>query len=384
MTRAELQIDDRGTRYDAVRTSVLHEAGTITVEYDKTKPEVRLARWGRAAGFAVSYQSVQAAMVIVNGMATWTDGNQMVRAYPLQPDIDNEDGGLELEILLGSKPPTNGFDFVIDGADNLEFYRQPDKRIPDEFPNMRVPDHAIGSYAVYHQFNMHHARSKTNWGCGKAFHLYRPKAIDAIGVEQWCSLEYANGVMRVVVPPRFLEQAVYPVRIDPTFGHSGNGTSTGSYNLAEMVGSVGTVGAVDGDVDSIEARIMDSGSTLFKGVLVNSAGTAIETNGVTPQASVPATFAWTQAVYSTKPAVTASTSYFCCVIGNSYVLDIRQDTGPAASGFYNTAGTFTTPAAGSPTINTTRKSVFANYTEAGGAAASLLRRRDPMAHMLVR
>ena len=383
MNRAALELDDKGTRYDAVRTSVRPEAGTFTTEYIKARPEIQLAKWGREVGCTIRYPGVRGSLAIVNGIVQWSDGDQAVHAYPLLPDADNDDGGVEMEILLGSKPPSNRFPFMIDGAEDLEFYPQPDVEIPPEFPNMRVPEHARGSIAVYHKNKRDHIRGRTNYGTGKAFHIYRPKGIDALGVEQWGTLEYGSGVLTVVMPPRFLERATYPVRIDPTFGHTGNGNSTGSFNPSELVGAVGTVGAADGDVDSIEARCGQNGSTLFKGVLLTSDGSAIVTNGVTPQTAVPSPIDWAQAVYSTKPAVTASTNYVCCIIGNAYVLSVRNDTGPANSGFYGTNGTFTTPVAGG-SLGTQRYSVFANYTEAGGAAASLLRRRDPMAHMLVR
>lgn len=69
---------------------------------------------------------------------------------------------------------------------------------------------------------------------GKAFHIYRPKAIDANGVEQWCSLDIKDGILTVIIPQNFLNKALYPVIVDPTFGYTSAGASSVGVNSEDI------------------------------------------------------------------------------------------------------------------------------------------------------
>src|SRR3990167_10044130 len=144
----------------------------------------------------------------------WKDVREEVHAYP----INNEN--FEIEIILKDRPDINTFDFTIDGADNLDFFYQPPLTQKEIDEGASRPDNVIGSYAVYHKTKANHRVGSINYATGKAFHIYRPKATDANGAEVWAELNYPNGTLTVTVPQKFLDDAVYPVRVDPTFGYA--------------------------------------------------------------------------------------------------------------------------------------------------------------------
>ena len=91
------------------------------------------------------------------------------------------------------------------------------------------PEHIVGSYSVFHATKKNHILGQKNYGCGKAFHLYRPKAIDDNGVEHWIEMEIADGILKLNVSDDwFKSEAKYPIYIDPTIGVTSALTSTTS------------------------------------------------------------------------------------------------------------------------------------------------------------
>ena len=84
----------------------------------------------------------------------------------------------------------------------------------------------IGSYAAYRTDTV---RNQPN----KAFHIYRPWAVDSKGNKVWCSFDPNwDGVsdLNITVPQSFLDSANYPITIDPTFGYTIAGSSSTVYS----------------------------------------------------------------------------------------------------------------------------------------------------------
>ena len=81
------------------------------------------------------------------------------------------------------------------------------------------PENVVGSYAVYHQTKggMNDINGK-DYKTGKAFHIFRPKIIDAEGKETWGNLHIENGIYSEEIPQDFLNKAVYPIKSNATFG----------------------------------------------------------------------------------------------------------------------------------------------------------------------
>lgn len=227
--------------YKLVFAETLPEGGKTEIEMLKDRPEVRFKKWNGEVDMGVSYAGVEAKAEKTSGdKVIWKNANntsEEVHAYPIQAKAGLQDGGFEIEVVLNEKPNTNKFDFKIDGAEDLDFLYQPplNEEYPDrgcsatecKFANHTTsrPENVVGSYAVYHKNKRDHILGQTNYGTGKAYHIYRPKAIDANGREQWAELHYENGILSVTVPQEFLNAASYPVIVDPTFGYTTAGAS---------------------------------------------------------------------------------------------------------------------------------------------------------------
>lgn len=136
----------------------------------------------------------------------------------------------DIDFTLDAKPDTNVFTHKIEGAEEFDFLYQPELTPEEIAEGAERPENVIGSYAVYHKTKANHRVGDTNYATGKAFHIYRPKAIDADGVQVWAELHYdaAQSTLSVAVPQDFLDAAAYPVVVDPTFGYTITGASNAS------------------------------------------------------------------------------------------------------------------------------------------------------------
>ncbi len=149
----------------------------------------------------------------------------------IEPKSANE---FDIDFTLDSKPDTNVFEYNIDGAEEFNFFYQPELTAEEIAEGAERPENVVGSYAVYHKTKANHRVGSTNYATGKAFHIYRPKAIDANGAEVWAELSYEDGILSVTIDDKWLSQAVYPVVVDPTFGYHAVGATT--QKIAAKVG----------------------------------------------------------------------------------------------------------------------------------------------------
>ena len=131
-----------------------------------------------------------------------------------------DDEGHEYEIILEKKPDSNIIPMAVE-TKNLIFYYQGKN---DTVDGIR-PIHIEGSYAVYHADESRHHINET----GKFGHIYRPWIKDADGNKVWCEFNKdfdGTNDLEVHVPQSFLDDAKYPLTIDPTFGYTtAGGTS---------------------------------------------------------------------------------------------------------------------------------------------------------------
>jgi len=134
------------------------------------------------------------------------------------PDAGDE-GGHELEWLLKKKPKTNRLNFTLRYKGDVRFYHQPALTQEEIDKGASQPENVVDSYAVYID-KRNHKSGGNNYATGKIEHIYRPKAIDANGVEQWCHMELPESGQSetnipgyIEIPQEFLDTATYPVRI---------------------------------------------------------------------------------------------------------------------------------------------------------------------------
>lgn len=167
----------------------------------------------------------------------------LLRVYPIDTrttgdlygDTDDvvqcHDGGLRFELVLKKKRPAagNSFSFPL-VAKNLRCAYQSfltEQQIIDG--DVRRPLNVEGSYAFYHI-----SKKNNKYMTGKAFHLYRPIAEDALGDKVWCTLHInpESTELTVTIPQQFLDEAMYPITIDPDFGYDTTGASASSIAAA--------------------------------------------------------------------------------------------------------------------------------------------------------
>ncbi|MBA7577293.1 hypothetical protein ES708_19140 [subsurface metagenome] len=213
------------------------------------KPHLKLNRWGGECFIKVGLPTTEKiSPVVEEGKIKWCGQKIDTRFYPLEPrtviakdkhgrDVSftqNGLGGFEFEIALKEKPTTNQIVFDIE-AQELRFSYQPPLH-PDHptwNEEASCPENVVGSYAVYH------ATKKNNkYMTGKAFHIYRPIAEDALGNKAWCSLHIDGYIdpksLTITLPQQFMDEAIYPVTIDPDFGRTTIGETW--YSIAEGPG----------------------------------------------------------------------------------------------------------------------------------------------------
>lgn len=164
-----------------------------------------------------------------------TISNVTIKQYALATSSLHPEGGMEYELILKKKPPRNYFTIPFTSVNLRAKYQPPltEELNPSDFDVLteteawkdgkRViyrPPEVVGSYAVYHK-----TKRDNQYKTGKLFHIYRPKLIDKLGNEAWGTINIANSEFTVSAPQQFLDNATYPVIIDPTFGKTDIGGS---------------------------------------------------------------------------------------------------------------------------------------------------------------
>lgn len=279
----------------------------------------------------------------------------------IEPKTENE---FDIDFTLDSKPDTNVFEYKISGAEDFDFFYQPALTQEEIDEGAERPENVVGSYAVYHKTKANHRVGSTNYATGKAFHIYRPKAIDANGAEVWAELSYVNGLLSVTVPQKFLDEAVYPVRVDPTFGYTTiGGTTSTNTNANADVGATYRYTASSGDIVTdlnIYGDGTGTGSTVIAvydwngSVPVNRTGTV--------NFDPPSSVGWHTS--SVSIPLSNGTTYVVAAQRGSGMTNFRVDTIGTASRAISTADPWV-----ETTTLTATYSFYATYTASGGGSS---------------
>jgi hypothetical protein len=350
------------------------------------KPHLRLNRWDGECFVKVGLATMSQGSPVVEGeKVRWVEPELEACFYPLEPVTvggfsRNELGGFEFEITLKKKPAKNTVELDIE-TKGLKFYYQP-PLTPEEVAEGAVrPDSVVGSYAAYHANKTSVHRSKADaerYKCGKAFHIYRPKIIDANGDWVWAELniDEPNGKLIITVDQDWLNKAIYPVVVDPTFGYESVGSSTASLSHWGPYRCLYTMGGSDGTGDSITAYFQEDTGNDTKYKFAVYSGNNVISNGVTEEGTVLANGqGWYTRDFLTSPALTASADYWLAAAcekygsGASVYFKYYYDTGDtdqAARDTTNYEDVFPDPWSNDNTY--ARKfSIYCTYTEGGGA-----------------
>jgi hypothetical protein len=237
---------------------------TIEVEVGDSKqpdfkPQVKVMRWDNEVNFSIRAEEKAEGIVEDDGTKIkYITDKYEVHQYH-KPET-GEDGGYEFEWVLKEKPDTNVLAATIQ-TKGLDFFYQPELTAEEIERGYYRPENIIGSYAAFHNTKSGNGNNGKDYRSGKAFHIYRPHAIDANGVQVWCELniDTDSDLLTVTVPKEFLDTAAYPVVVDPTLGF----TSIGGSNVTTWFGYIGwgSIGTAPsaGTVDSLSVYIDKNG-----------------------------------------------------------------------------------------------------------------------------
>jgi hypothetical protein len=268
-------------------------------------------------------------------------------------------------VHLLEKPASNVLNFTVD-TKGLDFFYQPALTPEEIVAGANRPENVVGSYAVYYKNCPANYVGGKEYKAGKAFHIYRPWAEDSAGTHVWCDLNITDGLMTVTLPQTFVDTAVYPVVVDPTFGYTTKGASEANLITSEVndtpAGLLGTLSenAIAFASMSFYARHTLAAKTLYGIVYSGSAG-ALGSSLYTTVASdttVTSHILYTRN-FASPPANVSSTTYWLEAVsaqegagnGNAF---ISYDTGGAANTGYAKSG-------GTPAYNTNRYSIYVTY-----------------------
>lgn len=338
------------------------------------KPQVKMMRWDNEVNFSIRAEEVADAVVEEeSGVVKYKTPKYEVHQYE-KPEA-GEDGGFEFEWVLKEKPDTNVLTTTIQSK-GLDFFYQPELTKKEMEEGAHRPDNVIGSYAVYHSTKGGMNRADgMEYKTGKFCHIYRPEAVDANGDKTWCDLNIENGLLTVTVPQKFLNKAVYPVVVDPTFGYTSLGVSNqlkGANSMVSMLASNYTEwdAPENGTINSVSVGFTTGSINTRPIVYDDDNSNALVTYG--SQVSTSANQFNTLTV--TDAPITSGVAYIMgpWLASNA---NLRYDT---ASGYTFSSDSFTYHATDAPDSTWTasastfnqKASIYATYTASGGGGDS--------------
>lgn len=333
------------------------------------KPQFKFIRWDNEVNFSLRAEEHPQATIETDkdGKIKYITPEYEVHQYD-KPGA-SEDGGFEFEWVLPKKPSSNVLIATIQ-TKGLNFFYQPPLTQQEIDEGVVRPDNVVGSYAAYHSTKggVNHADGM-KYKVGKAFHIYRPKVTDVNGVEIWGELnvDESKGELTVTIDQTWLDNAVYPVVVDPTFGYTSIGGTSASSSQA--VACKFTAPGENGDISTISVYSSTASGTQAEGAAIysDSAGSAsaklVEDSG---NATATTTPAWLD--ITVTYSFTAGVVYWLARFANSVLY--YYDTGSTNQQNRKTA-TFETwpdPFAASAVADRV-VSIYATYAASGGSSS---------------
>jgi hypothetical protein len=272
-------------------------------------------------------------------------------------------GGAEFDIVWNSKPLSNVITLGID-APELDFFYQPPLTVAEkESMEIDRPPHIEGGYAVYHK-----TKVNNQYRTGQICLIYRPEVYDNSGKMVYAdlSIDSVANTLTVVVPQSFLDTAVYPVVVDPTFGYETQGGSTKF--SAYFIGSV-FAGAA-GTATNVSAYCIQCSTGATIGIYKHSDLGLVSGTGKNISAT-PLGW-WDFAINGTISAVDYILAWGA-YIGTKDYGGINYNAGDANQGHITTNG-YATTAPSSIAIgshDTNKYSIHCDYTASASGPAKL-------------
>ena len=284
---------------------------------DDFYPQIKVKAWDNEANFSVRLDtSISGATFeeTASGIVWYSADGNVVGTFYYFTTEEIENGAYEFELDLYDKPSSRTIPFTIRSKE-LDFFYQPALTQEEIDNGDERPENVVGSYAVYHS-----SKSNNKYKAGKALHIFRPWAQDANGWKVWCELniDVANQTLTITLPEDFYNDAVYPVKIDPTLGYTSVGGSVSALNLNEFFGCAWNtvcLATQNGSVDKFwisgkNAAGIDGKLCKTKPVITDVSGNIL-TNGIGPEITdiTLRTVHWRSIDYIDKPNFVSGNYY---------------------------------------------------------------------------
>lgn len=300
----------------------------------------------------------------------WSKRGYQVRLYNTG---FGEGGGHNFDLVIPSRPPVNSITIGLSQSGCRFEYQPPldplglpgvdQEVLIDGFLHKR-PWRVCGSYAV------ERADRKRNgvYQTGKFCHIYRPYFTDALGNVSWAELSIVGTELTISPDPVWLDNATYPVVMDPDFGYT---TAPATALSAEgQLWGQNHAPASSGTTDSISVYVRETAADnthQFQVALYNAAGTSLLGNSATAQNAT--TVASWKTVTLSGISVTSGTNYGICFMagGGGGAIDMYYDATSGVSTWGNLITFPTWPATLTAGSTARNWGIYATYTESGGA-----------------
>jgi len=360
-------------------------------------PQVKIQRWDNEVNFAVRLTSIDriTAPILDREKIIWDSPTCGMEFRDVAPNDEFREGAFKFEYIIKSKPLTNQLRFSIE-TKGLEFHKQPsyltlqrqweedfgrgitvtENEVLDRDGKRLVfcEENVVGGYAVYHSGNPINYVDGKLYRCGQLGFIYKPKIIDATGRWTWgdVNIDIENKTYIITIPQKFIDEAVYPIRSNDTFGYE----TLGANEVVLTTYSFGTV------VDTYSATSGDEIIKYTLGCIGTSDGTTIKVIAYTFAGGVPVTRLDTaetvnvvngaaQFVDSGAVSHTLAAVDYCLACGESdngggndpkarfnvVSNNASKDTGTTLDATWVSVG-----------LTLYRMSIYATYNPAGGAA----------------
>ena len=313
---------------------------------DKFVPNINASKWDDECWLNINHPDSVTSETeeFVADKVSLKVGNNTHRCYAL------ENGDLEYEIEYESRPAYDVETFDLSFPDGLVFDKQLTlqedwgadglgQSLEEYLTDRHRPANVINSYAIYWQ------KKNNQYMSGKFCHIYRAELIDANGQRSWCDMDIdpVTKKMKVIMDGEWLDNAAYPVILDPVLGYDNYGTSQNGFNTFYF-GWVYETDATGGNIQSWHCAIGDiSGSPGIKLAVtdVDQISESASSKDVIEQIEFTPTVADTTLNLDAvaKNLLSPSTKYAIMWIMDSGSTHLRYDTGqPALSRTFKSLG----------------------------------------------
>lgn len=332
------------------------------------KPQFKVMRWDNEVNFSMRAVADEGTIIEKDGKVEYKTKDFDIHQYEVEI---GEDGGFEFEWVLSKKPTSNVFTATIQTKE-LDFLYQPPLS-PEEIAQGSVrPDNVIGSYAVYHKSKRDNIVGGNEYKTGKFCHIYRPEAIDANGNKIWCDLHIDTqaGLLTVTVPQIWLDNAVYPVKVDPTFGYTSAGATALQDTSNTIYCSNVNNSSISGEVSSVSVYAKanpNTSSNNFRAIIYKASDNT-RRGDVSVTKNINTTLQWWDVSWVGRPLLSSSDTYYPSIhhdgVTASFFFEIYYDSGTSG----DSKSMVDSFADGSPnTVTLTNSSniysIYATYTE---------------------